>query len=74
MHHPLHVVSQWTGHSIETMRKFYLQVTDEDRQAALAVKPHLPPKTHDAQEPLPMEEAKPKPKPSMRDTPRNETQ
>ncbi len=39
----MHVVSEWTGHSIETMKKFYLQVTDEHREAALQVKPQLPP-------------------------------
>ena len=71
MHHPLHVVSQWTGHRVETMRKSYLQVTDEHREEALAIKPTLPPaaiENHDAQ---PTREAKPNPKPSMRDTPRN---
>ena len=30
----LHVVAQWTGHTVETMRKFYLQVTKEHRQNA----------------------------------------
>ncbi|WP_417744719.1 tyrosine-type recombinase/integrase [Rosistilla oblonga] len=70
MHHPLHVVSQWTGHSIETMRKFYLQVTDEHRQAALKVKPQLPARDEKKNTPLPTGDAKPKAKPSMRDTPR----
>ncbi|WP_390621860.1 tyrosine-type recombinase/integrase [Crateriforma conspicua] len=67
MHHPLHVVSQWTGHSIETMRKFYLQVTDEHREAALKIKPQLPPAAIENVSAQPMGEAKPKPKPSMRD-------
>ncbi|EMB14569.1 tyrosine-type recombinase/integrase [Rhodopirellula europaea] len=71
-HHPLHVVSQWTGHSIETMKKFYLQVTDEHREAALAIKPQLPPETSKTLYAPPEGEAKPKPKPSMRDTARNE--
>tara|TARA_R110002049_G_scaffold305056_1_gene500967 strand:- start:369 stop:1778 length:1410 start_codon:yes stop_codon:yes gene_type:complete len=31
---PLHIAAQWTGHSVETMRKFYLQVTKEHRQKA----------------------------------------
>ena len=74
MHHPLHVVSQWTGHSIETMRKFYLQVTDEHRQAALAVKPQLPPKQATDCTTRPKGEAKQNPKQSMRDTVRNEAQ
>ena len=39
----MHVVSEWVGHSIETMKKFYLQVTDEHREAALQVKPNPKP-------------------------------
>ena len=31
---PLHQAAEWTGHSIETMRKFYLQITAEHRAAA----------------------------------------
>lgn len=58
LHHPLHVVAQWTGHTVETMRKFYLQVTDEHRDAALAVKPELLPR---------LDEAKQKAKQSERD-------
>lgn len=30
----LHVVARWTGHTVETMRKFYLQVTKEHRENA----------------------------------------
>ena len=30
----LHVVAQWTGHTTDTMRKFYLRVTKEHRQNA----------------------------------------
>ena len=30
----IHVVAQWTGHTVETMRKFYLQVTKEHRENA----------------------------------------
>ncbi|WP_145291421.1 site-specific integrase [Rosistilla oblonga] len=74
MHHPLHVVSQWTGHSIETMRKFYLQVTDEHRQAALAVKPQLPPKPSPDANARPAGGAKQNPKQSMRDKPRKPAQ
>ena len=74
MHHPLHVVSQWTGHSIETMRKFYLQVTDEHREAALKIKPQLPPAAIENLSAQPMGEAEQNPKQSMRDTPRNTAQ
>ena len=74
MRHPLHVVSQWTGHSIETMRKFYLQVTDEHREAALKIKPHLPPAAIENSSAQPTGEAKQNPKQSMRDTPRNTAQ
>ena len=74
MHHPLHVVSQWTGHSIETMRKFYLQVTDEYREAALKIKPQLPPAAIENSSAQPTGEAKQNPKQSMRDTPRNTAQ
>ncbi len=31
---PLHQTAEWTGHSIETMRKFYLQITREHREQA----------------------------------------
>ena len=33
-HTPLHQAAEWTGHSVETMRKFYLQITAEHRQLA----------------------------------------
>ena len=67
MHHPLHVVSEWTGHSIETMRKFYLQVTDEHREAALKVKPQLPPAASQNLPPQPTGDPKQNPKQSPRD-------
>ena len=65
MHHTMHVVSQWTGHSIETMKKFYLQVTDEHREAALQVKPQLPPAASKDSGSQPSGEAKQNPKPLM---------
>ena len=35
--HPIHVVQQWAGHaSIETTRKYYLQVDDEHYERAAA--------------------------------------
>ena len=37
LHHPMDVVSECTRQSIETMKNFYLQVTDEHREAALQV-------------------------------------
>ena len=36
-HHPLHVVVACTGHSLETIRKIDLQVTDKHREKALKV-------------------------------------
>ena len=33
-HEPIHTVAEWTGHSVETMRKFYLQITKEHRELA----------------------------------------
>ena len=74
MHHPMHVVSEWTGHSIETMKKFYLQVTDEHREAALQVKPQLPPAASEHSVSQPTGEAKQNPKPSMPDMPGNDAQ
>ena len=74
LHHPMHVVSEWTGHSIETMKKFYLQVTDEHREAALQVKPQLPPAASKDSDSQLSGEAKPNPKPLMPDTPRHVAQ
>ncbi|MCH1439142.1 MAG: hypothetical protein L7W43_05780 [Rubripirellula sp.] len=74
LHHPMHVVSEWTGHSIETMKKFYLQVTDEHREAALQVKPQLPPAASKDSDSQLSGEAKPNPKPLMPDTPRHAAQ
>ena len=74
LHHPMHVVSQWTGHSIETMKKFYLQVTDEHREAALQVKPQLPPAASKDSGSQPSGEAKQNPKQSMPGMPRNAAQ
>ena len=74
LHHPMHVVSEWTGHSIETMKKFYLQVTDEHREAALHVKPQLPPAASKDSGSQPSGEAKQNPKQSMPDIPRNAAQ
>jgi hypothetical protein len=68
LHHPMHVVSEWTGHSIETMKKFYLQVTNEHREAALQVKlqlPQLPPAASKDSGSQVTGEAKPNPKPLM---------
>ena len=65
LHHPLQVVSEWAGHSIETMKKFYLQVTDEHREAALQVKPQLPPAASKDSDSQLSGEAKPNPKPLM---------
>ena len=70
----MHVVSEWTGHSIETMKKFYLQVTDEHREAALQVKPQLPPAASKDSGFQPSGEAKQNPKQSMPDIPRNAAQ
>ncbi len=56
------------------MRKFYLQVTDEHREAALKIKPQLPPAAIENLSAQPMGEAKQNPKQSMRDTPRNTAQ
>jgi len=61
----MHVVSEWTGHSIETMKKFYLQVTDEHREAALQVKPQLPPAASKDSDSQLSGEAKPNPKPLL---------
>ena len=33
-HTPVHQAAEWTGHSVDTMRKFYLQITPEHREAA----------------------------------------
>ena len=74
LHHPMHVVSEWTGHSIETMKKFYLQVTDEHREAALQVKPQLPPAASKDSDSQLSGEAKPNPKPLMPDMPRHAAQ
>ena len=74
LHHPMHVVSEWAGHSIETMKKFYLQVTDEHREAALQVKPQLPPAASKDSDSQLSGEAKPNPKPLMPDTPRHVAQ
>ena len=74
LHHPMHVVSEWTGHSIETMKKFYLQVTDEHREAALQVKPQLPPAASKDSDSQLSGEAKQNPKPLMPDTPRHAAQ
>ena len=74
LYHPMHVVSQWTGHSIETMNKFYLQVTDEHREAALQVKPQLPHAASEHSVSQPTGEAKQNPKQSMPDMPGNEAQ
>ena len=71
LHHPMHVVSEWTGHSIETMKKFYLQVTDEHREAALQLKPQLPSAASKDSGSQPSGEAKQNPKQSMPDIPRN---
>ncbi len=59
----MHVVSEWTGHSIETMKKLYLQVTDEHREAALQVKPQLPPAASKDSGSQLSGDAKPNPKP-----------
>ena len=72
MHHPLHVVSDWTGHSIETMRKFYLQVTDEHRESALRVEPQLPPQKSKGESIQLMGEAKQKAKQLMPETVRHD--
>ena len=74
LHHPMHVVSEWTGHSIETMKKFYLQVTDEHREAALQVKPQLPTAASKDSDSQLSGEAKPNPKPLMPDMPRHAAQ
>ena len=70
----MHVVSEWTGHSIETMKKFYLQVTDEHREAALHVKPQLPPAASKDSGSQPSGEAKQNPKPLMPDMPKHAAQ
>ena len=70
----MHVVSEWTGHSIETMKKFYLQVTDEHREAALQVRPQLPPAASKDSGSQLSGEAKQYPKQSMPDIPRNAAQ
>ena len=70
----MHVVSEWTGHSIETMKKFYLQVTDEHREAALQVKPQLPPAASKDSGSQLSGEAKQNPKQSMPDIPRHAAQ
>jgi hypothetical protein len=74
LHHPMHVVSEWTGQSIETMKKFYLQVIDEHREAALQVKPQLPPAASKDSGSQLSGEAKQNPKPLMPDTPRHAAQ
>ena len=74
LHHPMHVVSEWTGHSIETMKKFYLQVTDEHREAALQVNPQFPPAASKDSGCQLAGEAKPNPKPLMPDMPRHPAQ
>jgi hypothetical protein len=74
LHHPIHVVSEWTGHSIETMKKFYLQVTDEHREFALQVKPQLPPAASKDSGSQLSGDPKPNSKPSMPDMPRNDAQ
>ncbi len=70
----MHVVNEWAGHSIETMKKFYLQVTDEHREAALQVKPQLPPAASKDSGSQLSGEAKQNPKPLMPDTPRHAAQ
>ena len=70
----MHAVSAWTGHSIGTMTKFYLQVTDEHREAALQVKPQLPPAASKDPGSQLSGEAKPNPKQLMPDTPRHVAQ
>ena len=47
------------------MKKFYLQVTDEHREAALQVKPQLPPAASKDSDSQLSGEAKPNPKPLM---------
>ena len=74
MHHPMHVVSQWTGHSIETMRKFYLQVTEEHREAALKIEPQLPPSSTENTDPVLVGEAKSKARQTCRDGSRQPAQ
>ena len=74
VHHPTRVVSEWTGNSIETMKKVYLQVTDEHREAALQVKPQLPPAASKDSDSQLSGEAKQNPKQSMPDIPRNDAQ
>ena len=56
------------------MKKFYLQVTDEHREAALQVKPQLPPAASKDSDSQLSGEAKPNPKPLMPDTPRHVAQ
>jgi len=65
LHHPMDVVSECTGQSIETMKNFYLQVTDEHREAALQVKTQLPPAASKDPGSQLSGEAKPNPKQSM---------
>ena len=43
---PLHQAAEWTGHSIQTMQKFYLQITPEHREAARKRKQMLLEKEH----------------------------
>mgnify|MGYP000916595255 CR=1 FL=1 len=74
LHHPMHVVSECTGQSIETMKNFYLQVTDEHREAALQVKPQLPPAASKDSDSQLSGEAKPNPKPLMPDMQRHAAQ
>ena len=70
----MRIVREWTGHSIETMKKFYLQVTDGHREAALQVKPQLPPAASKDSGCQLAGEAKPNPKPLMPDMPRHPAQ
>ena len=56
------------------MKKFYLQVTDEHREAALQVKPQLPPAASKDSDSQLSGEAKPNPKPLMPDMPRHAAQ
>ena len=56
------------------MRKFYLQVTDEHREAALNIKPQLPPTAIENLSAWPMGKAKPNPKQSRRVTLRHDAQ
>ena len=56
-------------HCIETMKKFYLQVTEEHREAALQVKPQLPPAA--SKDPGSQLSGEAKPRPLMPDVPRH---